>query len=54
MSRIEEIYYEAKADKWLKRFAVFAALPLQLPFLLQALLKLWMNGSPPVCLPITL
>jgi len=28
MNRIEEIYYEAKADKWFKNFAVFCRLAL--------------------------
>ncbi len=33
MSRIEEIYYEAKADEWFKRFAVFCRIALAASFL---------------------
>lgn len=33
MSRIEEIYYEAKADVWFKRFAVFCRVALALSFI---------------------
>jgi uncharacterized membrane protein YphA (DoxX/SURF4 family) len=33
MNRIEEIYYEAKADKWFKRFAVFCRIALAASFI---------------------
>src|ERR1043166_2777148 len=33
MNRIEEIYYEAKADKWFKRFAVFCRVALAASFI---------------------
>lgn len=33
MNRIEEIYYEAKSDKWLKGFAVFCRIALAASFL---------------------
>src|SRR6185295_15801208 len=32
MNRIEEIYYEAKSDKWFKRFAVFCRIVLAASF----------------------
>ena len=32
MNRIEEIYYEAKSDKWFKRFAVFSRIVLAASF----------------------
>lgn len=32
MSRIEEIYYEAKSDEWLKRFVVFCRVALAVSF----------------------
>jgi len=33
MNRIEEIYYEAKSDKWLKGFAVFCRIALAASFI---------------------
>jgi len=33
MNRIEQIYYEAKADKWLQRFAVFCRIVLAVSFI---------------------
>ncbi|MGH2648070.1 MAG: hypothetical protein ACRDE8_10905, partial [Ginsengibacter sp.] len=33
MNRIEEIYYEAKSDKWFKRFAVFCRIALAASFI---------------------
>src|ERR1700704_1012588 len=33
MNRIEELYYEAKADKWFKRFAVFCRIALAASFI---------------------
>ena len=33
MTRIEEIYYQAKSDKWLKRFAVFCRIALAAGFI---------------------
>src|SRR6185295_12153362 len=33
MNRIEEIYYEAKSDKWFTRFAVFCRIALALSFI---------------------
>jgi uncharacterized membrane protein YphA (DoxX/SURF4 family) len=33
MNRIEEIYYEAKTDEWLKRFATFCRIALALSFI---------------------
>jgi hypothetical protein len=40
MNRIEEIYYEAKADKWFKRFAVFCRIALAASFLPTGLVKI--------------
>ncbi|RWY48008.1 DoxX family protein [Mucilaginibacter gilvus] len=40
MSRLEEIYYEAKADKWLKRFAVFCRVALAVAFLIAGFVKI--------------
>ena len=33
MNRIEEIYYEAKSDKWLKGFAIFCRIALAMSFI---------------------
>ena len=33
MNRIEELYYEAKADKWFKRFAIFCRIALAASFI---------------------
>ncbi|WP_224750947.1 hypothetical protein [Mucilaginibacter pankratovii] len=33
MNRLEELYYEAKADKWFKRFAVFCRVALAASFI---------------------
>jgi len=33
MNRIEEIYYEAKSDKWFKRFAIFCRIALAASFI---------------------
>ena len=33
MNRIEELYYEAKADKWFKRFAIFCRVALAASFI---------------------
>ena len=40
MNRFEEIYYEAKADKWFKRFAVFCRIALAASFLIAGYVKL--------------
>ena len=40
MNRIEEIYYEAKADEWFKRFAVFCRLALAASFIPSGLVKI--------------
>lgn len=40
MNRIEEIYYEAKADPWFKNFAVFCRLALAASFLPSGLIKI--------------
>lgn len=40
MSRLEEIYHEAKADKWLKGFAVFCRIALAASFIPAAFVKL--------------
>lgn len=40
MNRIEEIYYEAKSDKWLKRFAIFCRVALALSFIPAGLVKI--------------
>lgn len=40
MNRIEELYYEAKADKWFKRFAIFCRIALAASFLLAGYTKI--------------
>src|SRR3954463_16125221 len=40
MNRIEEIYYEAKADKWFKQFAVFCRIVLAASFIPAGYLKI--------------
>lgn len=40
MSRIEEIYYEARSDKWFKRFAVFCRIALAILFLPTGIVKI--------------
>jgi uncharacterized membrane protein YphA (DoxX/SURF4 family) len=40
MNRLEEIYYEAKADKWFKRFAVFCRIVLAAGFLPAGFVKI--------------
>ena len=40
MNRIEELYYEAKADKWFKQFAVFCRIALAASFLLAGYIKI--------------
>lgn len=40
MNRIEEIYYEAKSDKWFKRFAVFCRIALALSFIPAGMVKI--------------
>jgi uncharacterized membrane protein YphA (DoxX/SURF4 family) len=40
MNRIEEIYYEAKADKWFKRFAVFCRVVLAVAFIISGFVKI--------------
>jgi hypothetical protein len=40
MSRIEEIYYEAKSDKWFKGFAVFCRISLAVSFLISGYVKI--------------
>jgi hypothetical protein len=40
MNRIEEIYYEAKSDKWLQRFAVFCRIALAASFIPSAFVKI--------------
>lgn len=40
MNRIEEIYNEAKSDKWFKRFAVFCRIALALSFIPSGLVKI--------------
>src|SRR6195256_115420 len=40
MNRIEELYYEAKADKWFKRFAVFCRIALAASFIPAGYLKI--------------
>ena len=40
MRRIEEIYYEAKSDKWLRRFAVFCRIALAAIFILTGIVKI--------------
>jgi len=39
MKRIEEIYYEARADKWFKRFAVFCRIALATSFIIAGYVK---------------
>jgi uncharacterized membrane protein YphA (DoxX/SURF4 family) len=40
MTRIEEIYYEAKSDKWLKGFAIFCRIALAASFLPTGIVKI--------------
>lgn len=40
MNRFEELYYEAKADKWFKRFAVFCRIALAAGFLIAGIVKI--------------
>jgi len=40
MNRIEELYYEAKADKWFKQFAVFCRIALAASFLPAGYIKI--------------
>src|SRR6478609_2536572 len=40
MNRLEEIYYEAKADKWFQRFAVFCRIALAASFLPTGFVKI--------------
>src|SRR5688572_30797521 len=40
MSRIKEIYYEAKADEWFKKFAVFCRIVLALSFIPAGFVKI--------------
>lgn len=40
MNRLEEIYYEAKADSWFKRFAVFCRIALAASFLPAGFVKI--------------
>jgi len=40
MKRIEEIYYEAKSDKWFKRFAVFCRASLAASFIMAGYVKI--------------
>ncbi len=40
MNRIEEIYYEAKADKWFKGFAVFCRIALAASFIPAGIVKI--------------
>jgi uncharacterized membrane protein YphA (DoxX/SURF4 family) len=40
MSRIEEIYYEAKGDGWLKKFVVFCRIALALSFIPSGFVKI--------------
>lgn len=39
MKRIEKIYYEARADKWFKRFAVFCRIALATSFIIAGYVK---------------
>jgi len=39
MNRFEELYYEAKADKWFKRFAVFCRIALAVSFVIAGYVK---------------
>jgi len=50
MNRIEEIYYEAKSDKWFKRFAVFCRIALAASFIPAGYVKIIgerFTGLPP-------
>ena len=51
MNRIEEIYYEAKSDKWFKRFAVFCRIALAASFIPAGYVKImgerFAAGLPP-------
>jgi hypothetical protein len=40
MNRLEEIYYEAKADKWFKRFAIFCRIALAASFIPAGYIKI--------------
>ena len=40
MNRFEEIYYEAKADKWFKRFAIFCRIALATAFIIAGYVKI--------------
>src|ERR1700712_3674828 len=40
MNRIEELYYEAKADAWFKRFAIFCRIALAVSFIPAAYIKI--------------
>jgi len=40
MNRLEEIYYEAKSDKWFKRFAVFCRIAMAASFLPTGIVKI--------------
>lgn len=40
MNRIEELYYEAKADKWFKRFAIFCRIALAVAFIPAGFVKI--------------
>ncbi|HEY4060981.1 MAG TPA: hypothetical protein VGM30_03735 [Puia sp.] len=40
MRRIEEIYYEAKSDKWFMRFAVFCRIALAAAFIMAGIVKI--------------
>lgn len=40
MNRIEELYYEAKTDKWFKRFAVFCRIALAASFIPSGFVKI--------------
>jgi hypothetical protein len=40
MNRFEEIYYEARADKWFKRFAIFCRIALAASFLIAGYVKI--------------
>src|SRR5882757_9366873 len=51
MNRIEEIYYEAKADEWFKRFAIFCRIILAASFIPSGFVKImgerFAAGLPP-------
>lgn len=40
MNRFEEIYYEAKADEWFKRFAIFCRITLAASFIIAGYVKI--------------